>query len=1438
MNGGDLTRSTFKAHRHYSGVGMQQGRVQLDADWNEQLDVAAHRSRADVLDTIGTAGVPKVDGGFELTVSPDATDLLISAGRAWVGGHLCEVDGETTAADEVTSTSVTVDSLVLDGVELLPDEWVEVLSPAESVVTRMTAVDVTTNTLSLALSIGSLSGALRLRRRASYAAQPDLPAPEHTTQASSTDPRVLDLPNGSYLGYLNVWERTITALDDPTISEPALGVDTATRSKVVWQLRLLDLAEVPDPINCDTNLAAALAAVAPSTGMMAARAEPPAGSADLCRPTPAGGYVGLENQLYRIHVHDLDAGRPVFVWSRENASVVTRWLDTLSADTLEVASIGRDAVLGFQQGDWVELYDDTRVLHGRPGTLVRLLGADKDRLTLTLDPTTATGSTDIADFPLNPQVRRWDSPGSVTATAGAWTELENGVQVMFPAGGTYRTHDYWLVPARSVNADVDWPRDSVGDPVALLPHGIQRATGKLAIVTRTDAGLELEDCRDLFPSLTTLTAGDVAVANEVCDLPGVETVQDAIDALCRSNDLRRHNRLLHGYGIVCGLAVHCGAEGEVEDVRTRRDADVFSTADRRDLFKSRELNDLKPTLGERFDFDRIDLDMLRTRLVRRFVTVEPGSAIDPDGYDLDIAEPVVVDVLKVVEALGEDVLDEDGDGEVCLVLRNDPDRGPVVAGTKYLARKPWQLLESTLIYDIYNDCIANLYSWIKAQLTPPKSQDAETGPRAYLLRTALTNLLTYVANPKSGGNVFVAENEHKVLVKFYEGLKKWLRSQTFCAMFDDARPYPDYPATMLGIRTISGSGMHSKARIHPSGTEVWTTGGGINPLKPSTMINRYSLTEERLLASIDPISGKEIEPGGTASSTAAPATDVAFSPDGRLVYVAVPTRDGNDTLFRVGEVGDREIKWRPATTICGVKLVTLVTTEADPEHVYAVGLRRTQTEGKAFSLREYTGAGIWRIPAKEVPDDLGPIPATANLNTVGHLVISPEGEAVFTCGAPGDNAGSYDRLVSMQVPGGDVMAEMLLDGNGDDDLTLVLATDNVKSPTAWVVVGSGSSRAIAGFEIRSGDPHARVPVEDASGRLSLQSVNDRILVTDSNASVARVLDCSRHEFLDRLMIPVQVAPMSSTATYVKARQAVVLNQVSNSLTAIDVDIIMGDAFDLSALVAYRRAAVEAFADLVGGLAQYLKDCICDHILVKCPPEQQNKDLDLAAVSIRAGSVYKVCNFSRRRYVKSFPTVGYWLSLVPVLPALRELVGRACCALLPEYVGRYHTAGHDDADDRVDALRVLSFLEIAQGEDPMTRLKNLDWGFLPSFLRGANEGDWGQPTEPVVTEPASAPTGPTEPIGLVEPLHAIREEAVQPSAPEIVLRNLLTIPTLKAAITSEYPVQPAPPAQGEGLTAEVPPADVAALLTRVEALEGELAALKKPRARRAPTKPSE
>ncbi|MFQ5630622.1 MAG: DUF6519 domain-containing protein [bacterium] len=47
---GDFTRTTFKKEKHYSGVRMQQGRVQLDTDWNETVllpssSIAGHAQR-------------------------------------------------------------------------------------------------------------------------------------------------------------------------------------------------------------------------------------------------------------------------------------------------------------------------------------------------------------------------------------------------------------------------------------------------------------------------------------------------------------------------------------------------------------------------------------------------------------------------------------------------------------------------------------------------------------------------------------------------------------------------------------------------------------------------------------------------------------------------------------------------------------------------------------------------------------------------------------------------------------------------------------------------------------------------------------------------------------------------------------------------------------------------------------------------------------------------------------------------------------------------------------------------------------------------------------------------------------------------------------------------------------------------------------------------
>ncbi|MEP6666071.1 MAG: hypothetical protein ABJA81_06455, partial [Nocardioidaceae bacterium] len=106
---------------------------------------------------------------------------------------------------------------------------------------------------------------------------------------------------------------------------------------------------------------------------------------------------------------------------------------------------------------------------------------------------------------------------------------------------------------------------------------------------------------------------------------------------------------------------------------------------------------------------------------------------------------------------------------------------------------------------------------------------------------------------------------------------------------------------------------------------------------------------------------------------------------------------------------------------------------------------------------------------------------------------------------------------------------------------------------------------------------------------------------------------------------------------------------------------------------------------------------------------------------------KVCNFSRRRYVKSFPTVGYWLSLVPVIPALREVVTKVCCAALQDSFGPYKTADPDEADDRVSAQAILQLLNIAQAEDPIAQLRNSKQT-LRTASKLATDGLWGEATD--------------------------------------------------------------------------------------------------------------
>ncbi|HEX8118242.1 MAG TPA: DUF6519 domain-containing protein, partial [Pyrinomonadaceae bacterium] len=195
---------------------------------------------------------------------------------------------------------------------------------------------------------------------------------------------------------------------------------------------------------------------------------------------------------------------------------------------------------------WVEVVDDESellVAQGEPRPLLRITGQpDQERGEITL-----SGSVSHLAGRRGLKLRRWDQSGpnlddgiAVTAAdpaAGSpgWVALEGGVQVSFSAG-TYRAGDYWLIPARTATGDIEWPPFEPGGaaPVPQPPHGARHHYCRLAllkVVSRTQ--VEVTDCREVFPSLTDITARDVSIDPARCpDLAAAKTVQDAVDILC------------------------------------------------------------------------------------------------------------------------------------------------------------------------------------------------------------------------------------------------------------------------------------------------------------------------------------------------------------------------------------------------------------------------------------------------------------------------------------------------------------------------------------------------------------------------------------------------------------------------------------------------------------------------------------------------------------------------------------------------------------------------------------------------------------------------------------------------------------------------------------------------------------------------------------------
>src|SRR5215472_9079051 len=102
----DITRDSFDSMKYFTRVMMQQGRPQLDADWNEQIAIFWEFWRKFVSDVIGPHAGPESDCGFGILAEGEskhvgreerelleklqgAGDFLIGRGHYYVDGIRC-----------------------------------------------------------------------------------------------------------------------------------------------------------------------------------------------------------------------------------------------------------------------------------------------------------------------------------------------------------------------------------------------------------------------------------------------------------------------------------------------------------------------------------------------------------------------------------------------------------------------------------------------------------------------------------------------------------------------------------------------------------------------------------------------------------------------------------------------------------------------------------------------------------------------------------------------------------------------------------------------------------------------------------------------------------------------------------------------------------------------------------------------------------------------------------------------------------------------------------------------------------------------------------------------------------------------------------------------------------------------------------------------------
>ena len=427
---GDFSRDSFNLKKNFSRVLMQQGRVQLDADWNEQSSILLNYMRQFVVDLIGQhAGL---NNAFAIEIKDDAAgkpDLFITPGIYYVGGIRCECSEERLNDKPISyfnQPNYRPNKNELPAVPYLIylDVWERHITCFEDeslCEVALGGIDTTTRAQVVwQLKVRNLQGMGNTCDNVQFPNENAAFLSARTQPPEISEDPCNIQPDARYRGA----ENQLYRVEVHTGSVNELGqVQTPTfkwsreNGSVVFPVMSITEGKNTTEVRL-TNL-----------------------GRDDKFSLREGDWVELVDDVYT--------------------------LNNRAGNLMRIASINRDEKS-------VSLTDKPKILIDGSHPLLRRWDQK-------------AGNPHEGGLTLNTEGDDPDKAAKILEEDDedkGWLKLEDGIQIKFKknANSIYRTGDYWLIPARTATGDVVWSKKENGKPQMQPPNGIEHHYAPLAIV--------------------------------------------------------------------------------------------------------------------------------------------------------------------------------------------------------------------------------------------------------------------------------------------------------------------------------------------------------------------------------------------------------------------------------------------------------------------------------------------------------------------------------------------------------------------------------------------------------------------------------------------------------------------------------------------------------------------------------------------------------------------------------------------------------------------------------------------------------------------------------------------------------------------------------------------------------------------------------------------